>query len=47
MDTNTRNSYKTIAVRPDTYIALKQIGKMGESFDDVITSLLNKQAVSE
>ncbi|HKU48781.1 MAG TPA: antitoxin VapB family protein [Nitrososphaera sp.] len=47
MDTNNYNSYKTIAIRHRTYAALKENGRMGESFDDVISSLLNKQEVSE
>jgi len=32
--------WTTISVKTSTWVKLKEIGKMGESFDDVINKLL-------
>jgi predicted CopG family antitoxin len=36
------NKIKTIAVKQDTYDKLKGLGFTGDSFDDVITRLIDK-----
>jgi len=48
MSTNNSNrSYKTIVVGIANYNALKKLGHVGDSFDDVIGVLLSKIEISE
>ncbi|HET6589680.1 MAG TPA: antitoxin VapB family protein [Candidatus Nitrosocosmicus sp.] len=42
MLTENSNKYKQILVDIDNYNALKELGKTGDSFNDVVRILLNK-----
>jgi predicted CopG family antitoxin len=43
----TKNSLKLIAVSPENYQSLKNLGKAGDSFNDVVTKLLHSQLKDE
>jgi hypothetical protein len=40
-------SYKTIAVSPTNYLILKDLGKTGDSFNDVLTPILKSASVNK
>jgi len=42
-----KNPLKLIAVSPENYQSLKDLGKAGDSFNDVITKLLHLEKLSE
>ncbi|MGI0033118.1 MAG: hypothetical protein ACRD97_07595 [Nitrososphaeraceae archaeon] len=42
-----KNSLKLIAVSPENYQSLKNLGKAGDSFNDVVTKLLHSQFKNE
>ena len=37
-----KNPLKLIAISPENYQSLKNLGKAGDSFNDVVTKILNK-----
>jgi len=41
----TKRGLKYIAIRPETYNKLLQLGSMQESFNDVITEIMRKAGV--
>jgi hypothetical protein len=40
-------NYKTIAVSPTNYLILKDLGKTGDSFNDVLTTVLKSASVTK
>ncbi|MFZ0897114.1 MAG: hypothetical protein WCF23_16010 [Candidatus Nitrosopolaris sp.] len=40
-------NYKTIAVSPSNYLILKDLGKAGDSFNDVLTTVLTSASVQK